>query len=777
MSNYTFSTLNDKEFEQIARDLLNAKFLFGLQSFKSGKDKGIDLRYSSPRNNNSIVVQCKHYITSDFTDLKSKLKVEELPKVHMLAPDRYIIATSLPLSAAQKDDLKTVLSPYILTSNDVLGRDDINGLLSENNEIEKRYFKLWFSSVAVFEAILHNAIEGRSRYLLEKINRKIPFYVMTSKFDDANKILKKEKLLLITGQPGIGKTTLAETLVFDKAKNGYKIYQVENITEAEEVLARNDDEKQLFYFDDFLGGNYLEIINAHRTETQLTSFVDRVKFAPNKLLILTTRTVILNHALEKHEKINLSKIGNHQFEIKLTDYTMYEKALILYNHLYFNQVSPQHYDSIINEKFYRTIIEHKNYTPRIIEFITDKSKVNLFSAADYHQFIINNLTNPKEIWRFSYNNQIGYLDRCLLLTLFSFENGGTEQLLIQAFDERLTYEKNEHNQVITSNQFEDSIKILMNGFVLSTLLQISPPIRQYTFINPSLGDFLINQVGESYPERKSIISSLIFVEQLERFNPEKSVVPLERDLQVIIRDKIGNRQLQIRHSSGTKRIGIRNAATYLQALCKYCRDINTDSLLHMFFKEISLDVNWYPISHEIEYFLNHVGDSPLTVQYIKDNFLSIIEKYMSTIISYYRANKIRSLFDRFGHDFAEYAKSEDGRDNLVTLIKDILRTEERDIEERENEFTDFEEVSNLYDDVSSTEELLKGEFFSYDLIDEDLSIEFDEFYWQKKVDENSRRIDGESAAQEDYDDEYFRDSQLDRLTQEKSIDDLFSRPE
>ena len=106
MSKYNFSTLNDKEFEQIAKDLLNAKYNLGLQDFKVGKDKGIDLRFSTLKNDNSIVVQAKHYIGSGFAQLKSTLVKKELDKVKKLLPDRYIVVTSLSLTATQKDELK-----------------------------------------------------------------------------------------------------------------------------------------------------------------------------------------------------------------------------------------------------------------------------------------------------------------------------------------------------------------------------------------------------------------------------------------------------------------------------------------------------------------------------------------------------------------------------------------------------------------------------------------------------------------------------------------------
>jgi hypothetical protein len=59
MNNYDFSTLHDKEFEELVRDLLNEEFNMDLQSFKSGKDKGIDLRYASKKNQNEVIVQVK----------------------------------------------------------------------------------------------------------------------------------------------------------------------------------------------------------------------------------------------------------------------------------------------------------------------------------------------------------------------------------------------------------------------------------------------------------------------------------------------------------------------------------------------------------------------------------------------------------------------------------------------------------------------------------------------------------------------------------------------
>lgn len=774
MNNYNFSTLNDKEFEQLAKDLLNAKFNLGLQDFKVGKDKGTDLRFSTSQNNNSIVVQVKHYIGSGFAQIKHTLLRKELTKIKNLKPDRYIVVTSLPLSSIQKDEIKTILSPFVLTSNDIIGQEDLNGYLADYKEIEKNYFKLWFSSINIFNSIINNAVEGRTRYLLEQIKNKIPFYVVTKKLDDANKILQKEKLLLITGQPGIGKTTLAEIILFERAKNGHKIYKVENISEAENIISPNDEEKQLFYFDDFLGANYFEIVNAQKTETQLTSFVERIKSTPNKYLILTTRTIILNYAFEKYEKISNSKLSNRQFEIKLTDYTKYEKALILYNHIYFKRIREDLFNSIIYDKFYKKIISHKNYTPRIIEFITDSSKIEKFDTEKYLQFILNNLNNPKEIWRYSFNNQIDYYDRCLLLTLFSFESYPFESKLLKAFESRLQYEKKEHNQIISSNQFHESIKILLNGFISSNLYNTNPPVREYVFINPSLTDFLIGHVSDSFPERKSIISSLVFIDQLNRFNPEKKLIPLEKDLQSIICDKISNLTIHIQDSNSKLFTPNQGHAIFMEALCKYCQLVDIDIVVLTHFKQLSFSENWGNILDKIEYVLLQLNNSPQTFAFIKENFVSIVKKMIECITEYDNAKQIPILFNKYNHNFKEYSETDEGYQNLISLIESVLQSSEEYLKfERQNEVKNIDEILSHYDDLHELENELKKDLFPTITLKYNFRVEFDEFYWKDKIEENLINAERNNKIEKDYDNDFYRKKIFESYNEDNAVDDLF----
>jgi hypothetical protein len=97
---YDFKPLSPQDFEELTRDLLQAEWSVALEAFKTGRDHGIDLRYTKA-GSSSTIVQCKHYTGSTFAKLLAHLRDEELPKVIRLAPARYVIVTSLALSPSE----------------------------------------------------------------------------------------------------------------------------------------------------------------------------------------------------------------------------------------------------------------------------------------------------------------------------------------------------------------------------------------------------------------------------------------------------------------------------------------------------------------------------------------------------------------------------------------------------------------------------------------------------------------------------------------------------
>ncbi|HRU01908.1 MAG TPA: restriction endonuclease, partial [Victivallales bacterium] len=98
MVDYDFRILQYNEFENLTRDLLQAEFDIYIESFKDGKDSGIDFRFGTVKGGRAIV-QVKRY--KDWKELKPQLE-KEVSKVTRLNPERYILSTSAGLSPDNK---------------------------------------------------------------------------------------------------------------------------------------------------------------------------------------------------------------------------------------------------------------------------------------------------------------------------------------------------------------------------------------------------------------------------------------------------------------------------------------------------------------------------------------------------------------------------------------------------------------------------------------------------------------------------------------------------
>ena len=514
--NYNFSSINDKDLEDLTRDLLSKDLNTKFQSFKKGRDKGIDLRYSTVGDENEIIIQVKHYVGSKYSNLKSDLKNKELPKIEKLKPKRYLVVTSLPLSTTNKDEIKKILAPFVLCTNDIYGQDDLNGLICKYPEIEESHFKLWLSSTTVLKRILHNGLKGRSEFAALKIESRIKKFVPSKSHQNSVKILNEKNFILITGAPGIGKTILANILTYQLLAEDFELVYINEIREAEDSYENN--KKQVFYFDDFLGTTTLDLTSSRNADATLVNFIERIKVDKQKRLILTCRTTILNQAKEKSEIINNSKIGINNHEVKIEDYGKLEKAKILYNHIYYSNLTEEFKSIFFKSLFHWEVINHKNYNPRIIEFFTDIERLQ--NKIDYKSEIIIFLDNPDTIWEKSFTNQLSENAQILLSTMFSI-NGTyvvNESRLKDAFESRINYEISNNNFREKSKLFSITIKELQNAFIHRTIKIYSENYKntELTFLNPSIEDFLYYYFKSgNIDEYFTILESSIYLEQFK----------------------------------------------------------------------------------------------------------------------------------------------------------------------------------------------------------------------------------------------------------------------
>src|SRR5665648_33224 len=518
MPNYNFLNLSPFDFEELTRDVLQEYYDINLESFTTGRDKGIDLRCSKG-SNNDLIVQCKRY--NNYHSLKSDLKIE-CEKVKILNPQKYILSTSVGLTPLNKDEIIKIFNGYIKKPSDIFGKNDLNNLLSQYPEIEKNHFKLWLSSTNIVHKLLHNDIINRSEFEEEKIRKEINIFVQNDSFYDAINILDHHNYVLISGIPGIGKTTLARILIFIYLLKDYELVVVSSdINEAESLYERG--KKQLFYYDDFLGRNFLEGRLKKNEDQRLVRFIEKIKKGSNKKLIMTTREYILSQAKLKYEIFANFNLDLAKCIIDLEKYSKLIRAEILYNHLFYSNLPPGYIRVLLIDKNYLKIIDHPNYSTRIIQLMTDISKIDYISERKFIDLFIGSLNNPINIWKHSFENQISKSSQHLLYIMLVSNDQIFEDDLVKSFWKLYKDESNKLNFEINREDFINSLKELENTFIKISKVRSD---RSYglekknktknliQFQNPSIRDFLINKVRNNIDIISSLIDSAIYLNQL-----------------------------------------------------------------------------------------------------------------------------------------------------------------------------------------------------------------------------------------------------------------------
>lgn len=503
---FDFTNLSGLDFEELVHDLLEQEWKIALEIFKPGRDGGIDLRALT--NDGSLIVQCKNYAGSSFSALKADLR-KERQKLERLNPDRYVLVTSLPLSVGQTDEIAALLAPYLRTPDDLVGGKRLAAILERREDVVKRHHKLWLTSVAVLERVLHASEHEQTRSYVEGVARKIPLFVQTRAYGRALEALETGRIVIVSGQPGIGKSTLADMLLYAHISDGFTPAVIRGSLAEGRRLATGS-EPVIFHFDDFLGATFLgdrPDFLGRREDSDLIAFADWVLADGRHRFVLTTRDHVLADALQRSEKLRHHGIADTRCVVTVRDFGRMQRARILYNHLYFSTLPAAYRDEMLRDDFFLQIVDAKQFNPRIVEWLSNERRLRGVPPETYQAHVTALLDNPHEIWRHAFDRELSQAARDILVARHSLGYSVFIDDLERQFHRLHARSITRTNQKSEIGAWRTAMKELDGSF-------LSLRDNEVDFINPSVRDFMSTVIDRDPAIALDLVGSAVRFGQL-----------------------------------------------------------------------------------------------------------------------------------------------------------------------------------------------------------------------------------------------------------------------
>lgn len=650
---YNLSNLNDYEFEVLSKDIAQREYRKQLRVFTQGKDGGIDA--ADVKTHSSVVLQAKKY-TNNATALYNSLKKLQ-PRIDEIQPKSFYIFTSLGLSSEQQERIFELFKEHIPDKSHIWDKQRIDEFLQVdgNKDLVQKNFKLWLSASNILSLINSQHLQIDKHTLIDNIVSRQKLYVKTQFFNKAMQKLLSSHAIIIVGNPGVGKSTLSEMLVLEFLHKGYEMHYSSNgsISDIKKAISLDPSKAEVVYIDDCLGQRYMELNS--REVNELSTLITYIVDKKSKYIILNSRIAIHNEA--KKQNSGYDKLVKPRSNITLIDVDempLLDKAEILYNHLYFSGIDEERFSTVRENKNYYKIINHKNFNPRLIEFVTTKERYESIKSSDYLRFILHNLDNPKDIWTDEFDYRLTPVDRVLMYTIFSLTSHQVPiDCLKEAFENRLSNEK----QIDTTTDFFNAAIFRLS----ESLIRITEyrGRRMISVANPSINDFISERLKGNRNERENILKSALFFEQYI----------------TVLEDAYKNEQfLTLMQSQKSKKVKAINSSTGYH----YIRFLNENSHISDAHYEHDLFVqsleNLEVDSKDYEKASNMILDL-MTKEFIKEKKLQSI-----ILTSGVRDSIVRNLTDDDVIKFGD-------------LVFDLLNEDDK----RSPEFSEFSDY--LYDDI------------------------------------------------------------------------------
>ena len=495
--------LNPTDFEEFANKISGILFNKKIFGFGEGKDDGIDGidDIVSP----TIVIQSKRYQSrtnpADFV----KIALKEIDKIKETSLRyewtehfEYVIITSTNLNPTSRKTIRDYAEGLMSNDSNIIDGGVLKDLSckEEYEEIFTYYNLKNKKLVELLKDDKQECISLESRDYFSDLNSN--YFVETEVLYRLFDLLNRDRIAILTGDPGVGKTTMCKMVgnLFSCKGDGEYFILERNIDEVQNVIDmfnqyyRNDISKNLFVvFDDFLGRTALD--TSERQIKKLRTLYSLVSNSDNLYILLNSRTQILNAA--KNEDMEFGQLiddkNNKKVTIDISKYSPVEKAGIFRKNIEFEfdsqsisekKIMNAKYCELIDGKKYRTIVNHRNFNPRLIGLIASQS---LKSEGNYFEYCIKALNNPSRLYEGLFK-KLPETHKLFLVCLYCFEE---YPIILRDMENSFgKILKNDNYDLREIEQdLEESWVVIKNDESLKN--------ERIDFANPSIIDFISNK--------------------------------------------------------------------------------------------------------------------------------------------------------------------------------------------------------------------------------------------------------------------------------------------
>lgn len=512
-----FSIISPKEFENLCSDILSHCLKKDVRTFKEGADGGIDIAF---RNKHCFIMgQCKRYTILSYRRLMKDLE-KEATKVKSNKPSEYYVFTSMSLNPSQIKSIYDLFAPFMNDINAIFDKEKIESFLNaqESAYIKRKNLKLWIDSYNTLSEILKPDLSIHVDELMRNIESHKKLYIQTNIFFDARKALQDKRIILVTGKPGVGKSTLCEMVLMDFVLNnsGSRVIY-SSLSDYNQLLSNLDKLskiKEIIYIDDFLGQSCVALASDKIKSIKL--LLSYVSNHDNVYLIINSRTSVVKEAKHIDDDISDRFDDLVNIDIQAKDYTKIEKAQILYSHIVTSDLDDERIDILLGNKKYLKIIEHKNYNPRLIQYMVNKRMYGA-NPARYLDYIEYLMEHPEKVWEKEYSLMIYPEDRLLMETLYTLSDYHVEEKVLEkAFNAQKGNPDFSSIDLSKANLFNSSKARLIGSF-LNVLSFINKEESSIEVADPSVNDFLkVEFANKSKDQIDNLAKRAICVDQLMR---------------------------------------------------------------------------------------------------------------------------------------------------------------------------------------------------------------------------------------------------------------------